>query len=551
MSVAKSGPESRLTQLLLLPFFILATFILYGGILGHEFIFNWDDNVYVTGNEAIRSFSLANLSRAFSDFFVGNYAPLHIVSYMIDYSLWGLNPKGYLLGNLLLHGLNAFLVCRLFLLLDGRLPVALTAAVLFLAHPAQVESVAWISERKTLLSMLFFLLAFHSYIRYCRASGSNRRTWYALSLLAFCAALLSKAVAVILPLVCFAYDWYRQGLKQAGKELLNKIPFIVLSAVLTLVTLFSQRSADGISGYAGGTPLTSAMTMLPVFARYLGKIFWPAGLGPIYKPPIKTAPDMEVFLSLLLFAAVAGVAIYLLQRLRLAGFALTLFLLGFLPVAHIFPLATLMQDRYLYFPLLGFALFVAVAATDSAQKLAGGRGMRFSVVCLLLAAVLLGGATRQQIPVWRNAVTLWAHAAENTPLSKQAWLMLAITHHDLGDAVAAEKAYLRLLSIAPKDGKGLNGIGILYGEQGDIDKSIHYLRQAFEVAPDDPGTAINFGYAALLKGNLAESRDAFNRAVTTAPETLARLLPTMIEIARRQNDSEAVKRLEALQDVRQ
>ena len=532
-------------QLLLVVLFIAGAFAVYGGTLGHEFLYNWDDNVYVTGNEAIRGFSPAHLRSAVSSFFVGNYAPLHIVSYMMDYTLWGLNPRGYLLVNLLLHAVNAILAFRLFLLIDGRLPVALAAAILFLVHPVQVESVAWISERKTLLAMLFFLLSLHSYARYSRETG-NRRRWYFLALLAFVAALLSKAVVVVLPLVLIAYDWQQGGQARGWKGLPDKIPFFALSAILTAVTLLSQRSADGLTEYAGGTPLTSAMTMMPVFARYLGKIFWPVNLGPIYNPPLKIAPDGEVLLAMLLFAATVASALLLLHRRRVAGFALSVFLLGLLPVAHIFPIATLMQDRYLYFPLLGFALFLAALTTDAAGFLAGARGGRIWIVILLLLALPLGAAAQRQSGIWRNALTLWSHTANNEPGSKQAWLMLAITLQDRKDFPGAEEAYLRLLSIAPRDSKGLNGIGILYGEKGDLDRSLDYLRRAVAVEPNNPETLVNFGYTAFLKGMLDESRDAFNRAVELSPGEISRLLPTLLEIARRQNDKDEVARLEAL-----
>jgi len=546
LSESSKKPVSRGAQLLLALFFIVGSFAVYGGILGHEFLYNWDDNVYITGNEAIRGFSLPHLRSAFSSFFVGNYAPLHIVSYMADYTLWGLNPRGYLLVNLLLHAVNAVLALRLFLLIDGRLPVALAAAILFLVHPVQVESVAWISERKTLLAMLFFLLSLHSYVRYSRETEKSRRLWYFLALLAYGAALLSKAVVVVLPLVLIAHDWLQGGKERSRKGLPDKIPFFALSAILTAVTLFSQRSADEISGYVGGSPLTSAMTMLPVFARYLGKIFWPVNLGPIYKPPIKLAPDGEVLLSMVLFGAIVSAALLLLHRRRIAGFALTLFLLGLLPVSHIFPIATLMQDRYLYFPLLGFALFLVALSTDALGALAGERGIRVWIGFLLLLALPLGVAAQRQSAIWRNPLTLWSHAAQSEPRSKQAWLLLAITLQDVKDFVGAEQAYLRLLAIAPRDSKGLNGIGILYGEKGDLDRSLDYLRRAVEVEPNNPETLVNFGYSAYLKGMLDESRDAFNRAVAISPGEIGRLLPTLLEIARRQGDRDEVARLEAL-----
>jgi tetratricopeptide (TPR) repeat protein len=124
--------------------------------------------------------------------------------------------------------------------------------------------------------------------------------------------------------------------------------------------------------------------------------------------------------------------------------------------------------------------------------------------------------------------------------------MLATTRHDLKDLAGAEKAYLRLLSMAPREIKGLNGIGVLYGELGDLDKSLYYLRQAAQIAPGDPNTLVNYGYAAFLKGELHDSRDALNRALAANPALSARIVPVLMEIARRQNDREELERLQSL-----
>jgi hypothetical protein len=446
-----------------------------------------------------------------------------------------MNPRGYLLTNVLVHAVNAYLAFRLYLLLDGRLLVALTAALLFLVHPVQVESVAWISERKTLLAMFFFLLAFHAYILYSDKARSGYRAWYLFSLLGFCAALLCKAVVVVFPLVIIAFDWQKGGWERTRKGLADKIPFFALSAAMTLVTLTSQRSADMLVRYVGDNPLNNALTMMPVFARYLGILFWPSSLAPIYSPPVKTSPDLEVLSSFILVAGSLALGCYLLCRRRLAGFAIALFLLGLLPVAHIFPLPTLMQDRYLYFPLLGFALLMVLVAADVAKAFAGERGLRWSTGCLiLLAAIPLALTAQRQTRIWRNALTLWTHTVRIVPLSKQAWLMLATTRHDQKDFDGAEEAYLRLLSISPEDPKGLNSLGVLYGEKGVLDKSLFYLRRAMQAAPDDAEVLVNFGYAAFLNGDLELCRDSFQRAIALNPNLMTKLMPTLLEIDSRQ-----------------
>lgn len=544
MKSAEEGWSVRVLPSILI--ILVAAFAVYGPSLGHDFIFNWDDNVYVTANEAVRGPSFAHLKAAFSSFYVGNYAPLHIVSYMLDYHLWGLNPKGYHLSNILVHACNACLAFSLYSLLGLRKPLALAAALLFLVHPVQVETVAWISERKTLLAMFFSLLSLHAYLRFNSGSSADNRKWYLLALVSFAAALLCKSVAVILPLFLVAFDWHSCGWHEMKKRLAGKIPFFILSGLFAVVTVASQRSAESLLQYLGDDPVNNAMTIMPVFARYIGLIFWPLHLGPVYKPPIKTAMDIEVLMSLFLLALCLLLTCYLLYRRKTAGLGMFFFFLGLLPVSHIFPIPTLMQDRYLYFPMFGFTLFLASQAGDVAKGCADGKGVRLAVVVLLLLALPLSFVARNQVAVWRNAETLWAHAVEVVPRSKQAWLLLATAQHDQKQFASAEAAYLRLLEIAPKDKGGLSGLGILYGENGNLDKSFEYLQRAVQAAPNDPEMLVNFGYAAYLKGDLDVSKDSFYRAMDLNPALLRKLLPTLTEIAKRQQDRLELDRLDEL-----
>ncbi|NVN99878.1 MAG: phospholipid carrier-dependent glycosyltransferase [Geobacteraceae bacterium] len=490
----------------------------------------------MTGNEAVRGLSFPHLKSAFTSFYVGNYAPLHIVSYMLDYMLWGMNPKGYLITNIIIHSCNGYLAYRLFFRLDGRQAVAFLAALIFVLHPVQVESVAWVTERKTLLAMFFSLLTLHAYVSCKYAESGARRRWFLVALIACIAALLSKAVAVVVPLIIVAYDWYDDGQKWEWKEYVNKIPFFLAAIALSVITVVSQRSADSVLPYLSNSPINNVMTMMSVFCRYLGIIFWPTDLAPIYKPPIKTALDMEVLISFMVLAFILITGIYLLHRRKLAGFALTVFLLGLLPVSHIFPLPTLMQDRYLYFPLLGFSLCIVVAITDLAKRQFGENSFKFVMAAFLICSVLLSYNSYKQAGIWRNSETLWAHTVKVVPQSKQAWIMLSTTRHELKDLAGAEDSYLHLLAIAPKDNTGLNGIGTLYGEKGEMEKSLFYLRKAVEVYPNDSGSLVNLGYAAFLHGELKEAMDSFNHALAINPELSTKLLPVINEIASRRGN---------------
>jgi hypothetical protein len=404
-------------------------------------------------------------------------------------------------------------------------------------HPVQVESVAWLSERKTLLAMFFTLLSLHAYQTYSTGSGTGRRKWYLCTLICLVAALLSKAVAVIVPVIFICLDWYNGGGKKVIQSLPDKIPLLLLSGAAAAVTIVSQRSATSIIDYLGGSPANNSMTMMPVLVRYLAMIFWPTHLAPIYKPPIKTVIDSEVLLSGLLVLLLLSLGLYLFAKRHTAGLACAIVILGLLPVMQLVPLPTLMQDRYLYFPLLGFSLCVVILAHGALEKIAGQRTATWAGIALLaLSTVPLAFAAHKQTAIWHDALTLWTYTVKQVPASKQAWIMLATTRHDLKDFAGAEQAYLKLIAMHPKELKALNGIGVLYGERGECGKALTYLRRAAEAAPEDSGTLVNVGYAAYLCGNLEESEAVFTRALAINPTLADTLLPTMAEIKRRQGN---------------
>lgn len=293
---------------------LAATFLLYSSSLGHGFIFIWDDYKYVVNNPDIRGNNLESLKSVFSRYYIGNYAPLHLISYMLDYQLWGLEPAGYHFGNILLHALNGLLVYRLLLMLKLPSLPALFVAALFLLHPVQVESVAWVSERKNVLSALFFLLSLLSYIDYRKNDTASLR-YHLISLTFFACALLTKSVAVVFPviIICYDYCYYR---KTDSLNLADKLPFLLLALATAILAVMSQQKAGGIeiSDYPGGTLLGALWTMIPVFLSYLKDLFYPLDLSPYYMVPIRKSADGGVVLAATLLIGLGGVCVMLFRR---------------------------------------------------------------------------------------------------------------------------------------------------------------------------------------------------------------------------------------------
>lgn len=374
---------------------LIAAFTLYGKALGHDFLVNWDDPAYVSANPNIMGFTSEHLRNAVTNVYVGNYAPLPIISYMLDYTLWGFNATGFKLSNITLHALNTLLYYALLVRITGRRLLAMAAAALFLCHPVQVESVVWISQRKNLLAMFFFLISFQAYLFW-----KERRHFgcYSLSLAAFSLALLSKSVTVILPLILICYDLCFREREVLWRLVRDKLPYLALAALCAVAAFYTQGYDGGKTGYLGGTPLLTMLNMLPVFSRYLILLLVPAQLSIIYNSPIITTLDTETALSVLLIVILIASWVYLYRRNRGLFFWSSLIVIGILPVSNIIPIETLMNDRYLYFPMIGFAALVAYIPNFNS----GISSMRHALplrIAFIAALLSLSAATWKRIDV--------------------------------------------------------------------------------------------------------------------------------------------------------
>jgi Tfp pilus assembly protein PilF len=532
----------------LLPLLLLVavTFGSYWSIFDHDFLVNWDDSEYVTGNQAIRGLTLANVKTAFTAFFVGNYAPLHIISYMVDFELWGLNAQGFLLSNLLLHTLSGIIFYAVLMVLHQKRSWAIAATFILLTHPIQVESVAWVSQRKNVLAMLFFLISMLCYILYRKRTPGNY--WlYTVSLAAFLCALLTKSVVVVLPLLLIMYDSFFLEKVTIRKLLQDKIPYCIAAAVVALLAFLSQDPAigGGRDIYWGGSPLNTFYTMLPVLVRYVELLFWPLHLSPAYAQSFKSGIDLEVLLSALLLIAIAVSGIYLYRKNRPLCFWLALFFIALLPVSQIIPLVTLMNDRYLYFPMLGFASFMAGLITTPAAKFESIRKGAAISICVLL--MTLPWLTYQKATVWENAFTLWKDAVSNEPGCSLAWLGLGHAYlyrgyvnealdatlrsyrlfqedqdtlFNLGTIYLRKREplqgriyLLRLIAINPRHYKGLAVLGDNYRMTGELDKAANYYQRALALEPGSLNLLTGLGEIAMETGAYQEADQYFHQAI--------------------------------------
>lgn len=502
----------------LLPILVLAvvTCAVYGRIIGHQFLSNWDDNRYILENADVQGMSWPRIQAIFSRYYVGNYAPVHMLSYMFDYVIWGLWAGGYLLTNLVLHLVNSLLLYRLFFQLVGRRFAAWAGAMVFLLHPVQVETVVWISQRKNLLAMFFFLISWELYRAYRdNQSERRRRLFYTASLITVLLALLAKSIAVIFPVVIILFDYCYPPLKPRH-PFIDKLPYLLVAIAAAVVAILSQTpdysewgAGGGRAGYHGGSAWATILTMLPVFCTYLRQIVWPSDLSALYNPTIYKNPDSVVLGSFLLLGGV----LYLLFRLyrydRSLAFWPLYAIIALIPVSQIVPLVTLMNDRYLYFPLIGVAALVAYAVDFSSRKLKSA-SMVMPVAVILL--ILLSVVSFQRVAVWRDATTLWRDTVKKRPNNPVAWEALGESLHYTGtpnyqEAIAA---YRRAIELSPPGNGGHMShynLGIAYTNLGDYANAEKVLRKLLQESPNNV-----MGWAAL--GDVALRRYLYNEAET-------------------------------------
>jgi hypothetical protein len=527
--------KRRKTRTIILVLILAAVSLtLYGRALGHQFLINWDDRQYVLDNVYIRGITLGNIKNAFTSFYIGNYAPLHLISYMFDYQVWGLKASGFIFTNIILHTLNGLLFYHLLRRLAGERVWTFPAALIFLLHPVQVESVVWVSQRKNLLAMLFFLAALIFYQIFRANSVKHPVRYYVLSLLSFLLAILTKSVVVILPLVLLLLDLLCQEKRDFKRIIVDKLPFIIIAVVFSLVAVQSQelQFQGGRTSWHGGSPYATFLTMLTVMVSYLRILIWPSQLSAFYDVPITTSFDTHtVFPSLLcLLLLVAGVLIY--KRKRELFFWYALFFIGLIPVSQVVPIVTLMNDRYLYFPMLGAAPFFAILAFGDQEWSCLQFNTRTAAGLLVLTA-FIGAWTffsYRRVGVWENSETLWGDAAKKSP-------RIALVHDSYGEGLmeqgSLDEAIVQFKVALNQEGRLDNGksdqgemnsranthnnLGTAYGMKGMTDAAIAEFSEAIRLNPGFAKAYYNLGNGLMQKGDYNEALRCFETAARLEP----------------------------------
>ena len=410
---------------------VIAALCVFAPVVEFDFI-NWDDPVYVWHNDLIKSWSAGNLLGIATETVTRNYAPLTIFSFLLDHTLWQMNAGGYHATSLLIHIVNGLLVFMLVRRLSQDVFVAWLTAALFLVHPVQIETVAWISSRKGLLSGTFMLAALCWRLK--QDLQARDEAWYTGLLVA---ALLSKALAVVLPPIVLLYDLLIRKEKFTDAVVRQFIPGL-LSLLLLLYTMGAQNSImGGIRGHMDLSLLHIAAIDVIILWRYVGMMLWPQDLCVLYDPATQGIAA-SVGIGLAAWAVVAALIYrYRVQKPVFLWMMATWLLLLF-PVLNFFRITTLMNDRYLYLPCIVFFAAACSAirwcvyrATDSFRNSNWLRPTALAAAaCSLVFAA--STATRSYLPVWKNSETLWAYAMQHVPQLVVVHIQTALNLHDTG-----------------------------------------------------------------------------------------------------------------------
>ncbi len=573
----------------------LLTFLVYLKTLQNAFV-NWDDSLYVFENPHIRSLNLTFFKWAFFDFYAANWHPLTWISHALDYAVWGLNPLGHHLTNNILHAVNTFVVVLLIVrllevyrermqlegsatFLDDRktLIAGGVAGVLFGLHPAHVESVAWAAERKDLLCALFFLLSIMMYMKYAGSQQSaaggrrskddgkagegpnfltNKRYFCALGF--FVLALLSKPMAVSLPAVLLIVDWFPlrriQSVKSLRFALFEKLPFITLSFISSILTVLAQKSGNAIVEMKY-LPLSIRLAVAAkAVVAYLGKLAFPLALVPYYPYPKEaSALSFEYLLSILLVLGITLLCVGVLRKVKLWVSAWSYYVVTLTPVLGIVQVGgQAMADRYTYLPSLGPFLVMGILAAWVSMKAERIKKQILKTIASAAAIVFLlfplAYLTVRQISVWRNNFTLWNHVIENQrreipfvyyhrglaylamgridralddfnraialdPSDYYAYINRGYAYSNLGQTDKALADFDNAIALNPRSCEAYTNKGMVYGKAGLFDKAIEQFNKAIDIKPDSAMTYGNRGLAYSLLGQPDRALEDLNKAL--------------------------------------
>jgi tetratricopeptide (TPR) repeat protein len=552
---------------------IFATLAAYEPIR-HNYFVSYDDDLYMKNPAVTGGITHDSVILAFTKFYAANWHPLTWLSHMLDYQLFGLNPTGHHLVSVAIHIVNALLLLWILTNITGTIWPSAFVAVVFALHPLQVESVAWIAERKTVLSGLFWFLTMAAYIHYARKPGFGR---YLAVLLVFGLCIMTKPIVITLPLVLLLLDYWpldrirwghqrnnkarnRPDQKSIGWLTAEKTPLLAISAILGILTVIAQHSGGAISTL-DKVPLDNRVANVFVsYVKYIGKLIWPSDLAVFYPPSHSNLLNPTTLICVFIFIVISAISIYIGRRKKYIAVGWLWFVGTLVPMIGLVQVGDqAMANRYMYLSMLGLLIIIAMAGKDIIAKLPKLKTIAaITGVTAVLSLLILA---QMQVRHWRNSITLFEYAlsvTEDNAITENSYACALFNEDRLDEAEqhfsnalrispAFDTALIHLARIYLKEGRYNEAVSIyeelikrnyktaeLYynlamalGMQEKYNDSIKYFNKSLELNPSDPDTHNKMGIILLAAGKTDEAIGHAKRACELTGDKDAECLDTL------------------------
>jgi len=514
----QKGREVKTTYLYLS--LILISFLPYIPLLNADFV-HWDDDVYIVENARVqKGVTIENIKWAFTTTYFGFYYPLTWLSHMLDCSLFGLNASMHHLTNLLWHIANTLLLFSFFHSATKEKIKSFVLSFLFAVHPLNVESVAWISERKNLLAAFFFLLGLNLYLFYLK--NPNIRN-YTLLYLSFLLGMMAKPILVTFPFALLLIDLWplkrirleKNILKENKESLYEKIWFLIPIPIFVYLTIIAQKDADALASLSYITFKDRVAGAVIALKDYIVNFIFPIKLTALY-PHLKGDYSISVLvLSFVLILFIFALSLKYFKKNPLYLFGFLWFVINLAPVLGIIQVGDQARaDRYMYIPMVGLLSVIVFGLNDivdiSNKKIVFG----FFVTVFILFSV----KTHYQCLTWKNTETLFSNMLKVSPKASQAYHNIAIVCKERGDIDGAIENYKKALEIDPCKAKSLNNLGSCYAETGDYYKAIECFKKSIECNPNLSQGYYNLGLSYEHLGDINKAIEYYQKTVELDPK---------------------------------
>ncbi len=506
--------------LIILGVILLLTTFIFSGSLNNDFITNWDDKGYIIDNEYVKDLSLEGIVNIFANYDYSNYHPITILTYALEYKMFGLNPKAYHISNLLLHLLNIILVYFFVSLLCKKRVIALVTALLFAIHPMHVESIAWISERKDLLYALFFIGALISYLFYLKKPKSYK--YLILTFVLFALSLMSKSAAVIFPVALFAVDYYYKR-KIRLNNLLEKLPFFILSGIFGYINIIAQKAGGAIDtapiyGFFDKIFLVSYSIVF-----YIIKLFIPGDLSALHYYPDKVGGlfPLEYYIAPILLILIIW-AIYknrLYKREIIFGTLFFIITIGL--TIQIIPFGqAIVSERYTYIPYIGLFFIIGLIYNNiletknySIKKL-----IPYVSLSIIGAVIILSVLTIERNKVWKNGNILFTDVINKYPDKAYGYYNRAAYKLHKNDLKGAISDFNKAIDAYPNYFDAYINRGVTKQKANQYSEAIIDFNKAETIIPNHPNIYLNRGGSKFSLKNYDGAIRDFTIAISLNPE---------------------------------